>query len=140
MMNILYALLVMIFLFTGFCRADIYVITHRDNPVQSINETQLKDLYLARSQTFPNGESAIIYEAGDDELRARFIRLALGMRVRQFDAYWARLVFAGRVLPLNNVQQEAQLLDHISNNIYAIGYIDTLASAGLLKTLLVIQE
>ena len=139
-MNILSAFTLTIIFLSGLCRADIYVITHRDNPVQSMNETQLKDLYLARSQTFPNGESAIIYEAGYDELRARFIRLALGMRVRQFDAYWARLVFAGRVLPLNNVQQEAQLFTYISNSINAIGYTRSVPLSEPVKTLLVINE
>lgn len=139
-MNILNALTFIVIFLSGFCHAEIYVITHRDNPVHSISEDQLKDLYLGRSQALENGENAIIYEGVDDELRAQFIRLALGMRVRQFDAYWARLVFAGRVLPLSLVKQDAQLLDHISNNIYAIGYTNSVPLSESVKTLLVINE
>jgi len=140
MMNILYALLVMIFLFTGFCRADIYVITHRDNPVKTLSNDQLRDLYLARSQSLPNGDDATIYEGGEADLRARFILNALGMRERQFDAYWARLIFAGRVLPLKTVDQESELMSHLSNNTHAIGYTDRLPESDSVKTLLVINE
>jgi ABC-type phosphate transport system substrate-binding protein len=140
MMNIFYVLLVMLFLFTGFCRADIYVVTHRDNPVQALSHDQLRDLYLARSQSLPNGEGATIYESGEADLRARFILSALSMRERQFDAYWARLVFAGRVLPLKTVDQESELMSHLSNNTHAIGYTDGLPESDSVKTLLVINE
>lgn len=133
-------LLVIIILFAGFCRADIYVVTHRDNPVQTLNVNELRDLYLARNQSLPSGETAIVYEGTEAELRSRFIRSALGMRVRQFDAYWARLVFAGRVLPLNFAEQESELFAHLANNIHAIGYTDRSPPTGTLKTLLVINE
>jgi hypothetical protein len=139
-MNMLRGLLVIIILFAGFCRADIYVVTHRDNPVQTLNVNELRDLYLARSQSLPSGETAIVYEGTEAELRSRFIRSALGMRVRQFDAYWARLVFAGRVLPLNLAEQESELFTHLANNIHAIGYTDRSPQQETLKTLLVINE
>ncbi|MFY0640138.1 MAG: hypothetical protein JXR16_03755 [Bermanella sp.] len=139
-MNILNALTVIIIFLSGFCRAEIHVVTHRDNPVHSISENQLRDLYLARSQTIENGVNATIYEGGGDELRARFIRLALGMRVRQFDAYWARLVFAGRMLPLNKTNKESELFTQLENNIHAIGYTDRAPQSQTLKTLLVINE
>jgi ABC-type phosphate transport system substrate-binding protein len=140
MMKIFCAVLAMIFLFTGFCRADIYVVTHRDNPVQALSHAQLRDLYLARAQSLPSGEDAIIYEGTDAELRARFILNALGMRERQFDAYWARLIFAGRVLPLSTDDNENELLTNLSKNIHAIGYTDRLPDGATYKALLVIND
>ena len=139
-MNMFSISTLIMFLFAGFCRAEIYVVTHRDNPVESLSANELQDLNLARNQTFTNGEHATIYEGGGDELRSRFIRLALGMRVRQFDAYWARLVFAGRVLPLNYINEEAQLLEHIATNIYAIGYINRPPLSESVKTLIVLND
>jgi hypothetical protein len=139
-MNKFGALLVILILFAGFCRADIYVVTHRNNPVQTLNVNELRDLYLARSQSLPIGEKATVYERKEAELRSRFIRSVLGMRERQFDAYWARLVFAGRVLPLNLAEQENELFVHLANNIHAIGYTDRSPQSESLKTLLIIHE
>jgi hypothetical protein len=114
-MNILRTLIVITLLFANFCQAEIYVVTHRDNPTQSLNANEVRDLYLARSQSLPSGESVIVYEGAEADLRSRFIRSALGMRVRQFDAYWARLIFAGRVLPLKLAKQESELFTHLAN-------------------------
>jgi hypothetical protein len=139
-MNILRTLIAITLLFANFCQAEIYVVTHRDNPAQSLNANEVRDLYLARSQSLPSGESVIVYEGAEADLRSRFIRLALGMRVRQFDAYWARLIFAGRVLPLKLAKQESELFTHLANNVHAIGYSDNRPQSDVLKTLLVINE
>jgi len=133
-------LIVITLLLGSFCRAEIYVVTHRDNPVQTVAINDIRDLYLARRQSLPNGESATVYDRADTELRSRFIQAVLGMRVRQFDAYWARLIFAGRVLPLSLAEQESELLNHLSNNIHAIGYTEQPPQNQSLKTLLVINE
>lgn len=124
----------------GFGQAEIYVITHRDNPIQALNPSQVRDLYLARNQNVIGDKNVIIYDRSDLELRQRFIEKVVGMNVRQFDAYWARLIFAGRVLPLSEAAQGSELLTGIDDNINAIGYTDEKPSSNTIKTLLVINE
>lgn len=129
-----------IVLLSSLCQADIYVVTHRDNPVEALAEHEVKDLYLARSRAFEHGETAKVYDRSNQALRERFVQSLLGMKVRQFDAYWARLVFAGRVLPLGKAEQDAELLQSISEDVHAIGYLEHAPSSADFKTLLVIAD
>lgn len=126
-------------LITSLAQADIYVVTHRDNPIVEMDEQQIKDLYLGRTKAFSNGAFAHVYER-DDALRERFVQSLLNMRVRQFDAYWARLIFAGRVLPLNRVENDSELLERIKKDVHAIGYINHLPASDELKTVLRIRD
>lgn len=139
-MNRLRVLTVFIVLLGSLCQADIYVVTHRDNPVEALARQEVKDLYLARRRAFKHGETAIVYDREDAALRERFIQSLVGMNVRQFDAYWARLVFAGRVLPLGKAEQDAELLQNLSDEVHAIGYLDQAPESPDFKTLLVIAD
>jgi len=139
-MKIIPVLTILIILLAGVCRADIFVVTHQDNPIRSLTKEQVRELYLARSHAFPDGEDARVFDRTEGVLRTRFIESVLDMRVRQFDAYWARLIFAGRVLPLDIADREDELLIRLKEDIHSIAYTDRLFESETIKTLLVVRE
>ncbi|WP_369601130.1 hypothetical protein AAIA72_15150 [Hahella sp. SMD15-11] len=122
----------------GSVQADIYVVVHRDSPLTRVTPELIRDLYLARVQSLPSGERLIPVDRADEALRARFIESLIGMDVRRFDAYWARLVFAGRVLPPVKVESEDQLSGTLSERPTAVGYTDRPPASAELRTVLVI--
>lgn len=125
---------------THSCFADIHVITHTDNPIQQLSQDEIRDLYMGRSKAFPNGEFASVFDRKEDsEIRARFFKHIAGMRLRQIDAFWARLVFAGRMLPLEKVEHVSDLERRIAENKNAIGYINQSPESENLKTIYVIK-
>ncbi len=134
------ALTSILLLLASIGQAEIYVVTNRDNPVATMDKQAVRDLYLARSRAFEHGDAAIVYDRGNTPVRKRFLTALLGMNERQFDAYWARLVFAGRVLPLEQAEQADELRKRVANNINAIGYLDEAPTWPDLKTVLVIPE
>lgn len=134
------SLLVLSLLLSVCCRADIYVVTHRDNPIESLSEQQVRDLYLARSKAWPNGEFIVVYDHEDTELRSRFFKRLTGMSLRQADAYWARLIFAGRILPLEQLSGEAALVDIAKETSNMLGYLENPPESQLLKVLYVIPS
>ena len=133
------SLLLLTILLSAICRADIYLVTHKHNPVESLTEQQVRDLYLARSKALPNGEFVTVFDHEDQVLRSRFFKALTGMSLRQADAYWARLIFAGRILPLEHVNGEAALAEIARETKDILGYIDKPPDSQLLKVLYVIQ-
>ncbi len=127
-------------LLASLSQADIYVVANRDNPIASMDRQAVRDLYLARSRAFDDGAAVTVYDRNDTPLRARFLRSLLGMNERQFDAYWARLVFAGRVLPLAQAEQVDELRKRIAEDVNAIGYMDEMPPSPDLKALLVVAD
>lgn len=110
----------------GSLSADIYVVTHSDTPVQEVSKENLRDLYLGRTRALPNGDFALVYDRESvGSLRSRFYDHVAGMDLRQVDAFWARLVFAGRVLPLEKVRNDEALQSLIAQSVNAVGYLES---------------
>ena len=106
--------------------ADIAVIVHRDNPVQSMTARQVSDIYLGRTRAFESGVLMNIYELPvDSPLREKFFHGLNGMNLKQLNAYWARLRFSGEVLPPVSLQDSRALINAVRRDQNAIAYIDT---------------
>lgn len=116
--------------------AEVVVIVHPDNPVQTMTPRQVSDLYLGRSRfigTHQKGSSlpAIIYEhPADSPLREVFFRSLNGMTLSQLNAYWARLRFSGEILPPVALGDSRAVVDAVRRNRSAIGYVDASAISG----------
>ncbi len=126
----------------GGAHADIAVIVHADNPVQSLTTRQTAELYLGRVRTFDTGQYALVIDQGrDDPLRGRFFKDVSGMTIGQVTAYWSRLQFTGQVQPPRSLEGDAAVLDFVRRNPTAIGYISTMpALDAKVKTVLVLRD
>lgn len=123
-------------------RAEIAVIVHTDNPVQSLTVRQTAELYLGRVRTFDTGQYALVIDQGrDDPLRGRFFKDVSGMSVGQVTAYWSRLQFTGQVQPPRSLDGDAAVLDFVRRNPTAIGYVSSVPPQDAkVKTVLVLRE
>lgn len=127
-------------IFSGVSWGDIYVVTNINNPHDSLSKQEVRDFYLGRRRSFAEGNFTAIYDRkADSELRAKFFRALTGMQLRQVDAFWARLVFAGRMLPLKEVENNSTLEELIANEVNSIGYMSSKPTHDQLKTLMIIS-
>lgn len=118
-------------------QAEVFVVVHRDNVVSGLDAEYLAKLYLGRSRTFPDGEVAVLIDQRDqDPAREVFFRRLLGMTLSQANAYWARLMFTGRVSPPLVRNGDAAVLAAIRDNPLAIGYVGSPPADDLLKVVL----
>ncbi|MDO3722176.1 hypothetical protein QVZ43_10625 [Marinobacter sp. chi1] len=121
--------------------ADIYVVTHADSPIETISKEALRDLYLGRARALPNGEFASIYDRkGNADLRSQFYQHVAGMGLSQVDAFWARLVFAGRMLPLEKVEGDQELKEVVAEDKSAISYLGVPPDHPGLKVIYLVSE
>ncbi|WP_415897893.1 hypothetical protein [Neptuniibacter sp. QD57_21] len=104
--------------------ADMIVICHPDSEVEQLSRKQVIDLYMGRVQHFPNGNKASTLDLpSDSDQRAKFYKGLTGKSLSQINAYWARLIFAGRATPPQAVQSSQEVIDTIMKDTTAIGYI-----------------
>lgn len=136
------ALLVSVLLATAPVRADIAVIVHAANPVQSLTVRQVAELYLGRTRAFESGQYAVVVDhAREDPVRVRFFKDISGMSLGQVTAFWSRLKFTGQVQPPQTLEDDAAVLEYVRTNAGAIGYVGTSSIGGAkVKTVLVLRE
>lgn len=104
--------------------ADLLLIVNSNNPIVSLERKQVVDIFMGRATAFPNQQPAHTLDVADvNNLRAIFYKSLTGKNEAQVDAYWATLVFAGRMSPPEKLPDEAAVIKAVKNNPAAIGYV-----------------
>ncbi|HEX5363835.1 MAG TPA: phosphate ABC transporter substrate-binding protein [Gallionella sp.] len=105
--------------------ADIVVVVSPSSPLLKMSKHQLADIYLGKASYFPDGKKAEPIDqpegaAARDEFYAKFI----GKSPVQVKAYWSKTIFTGRGEPPREVESGIEVKNRVTENPYAIGYIE----------------
>lgn len=105
-------------------QADILVVVNQDNPTGDLSKREIIDLYMGRNLYFADGSQALrLDQPPESGERKLFYQNLVKKSVAQVNAYWAKLLFAGRSSPPTTMENAEQLIETIRNNPRAIGYI-----------------
>lgn len=133
-MKKIYFLLMMVLLCCRSVYADVLVIVNADNTVKDMSKSEVTAIFMGRYQSFKNGVYALpIDQAADSNIRASFYSLLTGRNIAYINAYWARILFTGRATPPRQVPDNKDVIDLISQNPNAIGYVDSSVDPKKLK-------
>ncbi len=126
-------------LLIGPAQAELAIIAHPDNPEPALTLNQVKRLYLAKSNSFPQGGKArrADQEAGSPAYR-EFLEKVLKSRKKQLDAYWSKMTFTGRGIRPETVGGDAEVKAWVKQRPEGIGYIDLEQIDEQVKVMLII--
>ncbi len=138
--RILYRLLVpaVLLWLTGTAHADIAIIVHPDNPLSSLQESDLKKIFLGRMPLFPQTRQEIHpFDLPEDHpVFVRFYQQVLqqdGAKLKRYRAYY---LFSGRGRLPTSARSTDDMISQIAQDPAAIGYIDASQSSRSIKVLL----
>jgi ABC-type phosphate transport system substrate-binding protein len=106
--------------------ADVVAVVSAKNSVAVLNKSQLADIFLGKTNRFPDGtQAAPIDQAEGSAVRDEFYDKIVGKTAAQIKAYWSKIIFTGRGQPPPTVSSASEMKKRISENPAAIGYIDS---------------
>lgn len=119
-----YLLIFITLILSGAIRAEIVVIVNASNSITALEHKQIVDLFMGRVSSFPNKQPAqpLDLKAGTP-LRAVFYKTLTGKSEAQVDAYWATLIFAGRMSPPKQFSDDQALIQEVAKEPAAIAYV-----------------
>ena len=121
-------------------QADVLVIVNIKNPLVSLERKQVVDLFMGRVTAFPNKQTAQTLDLKTGiALRATFYKALTGKSEAQVDAYWATLVFAGRMSPPEQFADTKALINAVASNPAAIAYVPRQALPRGVKVVMELQ-
>jgi len=107
-------------------RAEIVVVVNAANPIESFSRRELVDLYMGRTQHFPDGSLVLRLDLPpDSQVRSDFYRGLVNKSVAEVNAYWAKLLFTGRASPPQVMDNSQNVLKAVRENKNAVGYVDS---------------
>lgn len=119
----------------------IVVVVNKDNPVEQLSRSDLIDLFMGKYVAFPNDSEAIPVELeGEHEIKVTFYQELVGMSLSRVNAYWSRLRFTGRKRSAVFQSDETEVIDFISSNKQAIGYMPKSLINKNLKVVYILNE
>jgi ABC-type phosphate transport system substrate-binding protein len=120
------ALATILVLGTGTVHAGVVVVVGASSAVASLDKTQVSDIFLGKSATFPGGAQAVpVDQAEGASQREEFHTKVTGKSGAQLSAYWSKLVFSGKASPPKEVPGAAEAKALVAANPNMIGYIDS---------------
>ncbi len=102
------------------------MIVNATNQTTELTQRQLVNLYMGRTQYYPDGMLALpVDQAPDSAARQIFYKTLVGKSVAEVNAYWAKLLFTGRASPPRALMDPETVLQVVRENRNAIGYIES---------------
>ncbi|WP_118182964.1 phosphate ABC transporter substrate-binding protein [Paraburkholderia phosphatilytica] len=116
---------VALWLCASVCDAQLVVIVSAKNPVSTLSENQVADIYLGRTSQLPGGGDVVPVDLADDSAnRTEFYKDVAGKSPAQLRAYWSKLIFTGRGQPPREVADATAVKKLVANGANTIGYIE----------------
>jgi hypothetical protein len=131
----------MLLMSTSCVASEIYVITHADTPLNGITKNQLFDLYMGRRNSIENsGQLYLIERDRNSMLREQFFRSIKGVPLPVVNAYWAKLVFTGKVKAPKTIEPESEVIRNVSLHRNSLAYVTDKPDVEMVKVLLVLAK
>ncbi|MCF7500207.1 MULTISPECIES: phosphate ABC transporter substrate-binding protein [unclassified Pseudoalteromonas] len=103
--------------------ADVAVIVNPANG-NAIDEGTIKKIYLGKAKSFDDGTKVNPVNQDGNSVSDEFNDKVVGKSSSQLNAYWSKLVFTGKGTPPEKLANDQAVIDFVSANGDAIGYID----------------
>ncbi|WP_144395340.1 hypothetical protein [Pleionea sediminis] len=106
-------------------RADtLVVIVNTENSTNSMTKNQLIDVFMGKYVAFDNGSRAQPLDNIDpSEVKTQFYQKLVGLSLARVNAYWSRIKFTGRARPPLELDSNETVINYVTENTNAIGYI-----------------
>ena len=117
--------------------AEVVVVMSSSSSVSSLTKAQVSQIFLAKSAALPGGGSATpIDQSEGAAARNEFYTKVAAKDAAQMKAYWSQLMFTGKAQRPRSVSGDAAVIQAVSANPGAIGYVNASAVNGSVKVVL----
>lgn len=105
--------------------AKLVVVVAKDSAITELDENTVQNIFLSRTNRYPDGNKAKPIELHNNEHRKEFYTLLTGKSPKQLSAYWTTLIFSGKGTPPKKYNELDKLLETINTEVGMITYLDS---------------
>jgi len=119
------------FIATTSALAGYKVIVNPGNRISEISKKDLKRIYKMRKKKWDEGGGTImpVNLRESNSVRKEFSKEVMGRSVKKMAAYYLKRALAGKGQPPKTMKTEKDVIDFVSSNTNAIGYVSSAAGS-----------
>lgn len=100
------------------------VVVRDDNPVRELTSAEVSDLFLRKTMSWDDGTPVLpVDRRRGAEIVDIFSKAVHRKSASAIESYWSRQVFSGEGVPPTRVGSDREVLEYVSRNRGAIGYV-----------------
>ncbi len=136
MKKLIYILIISLFA-SAYLQAQSYVIiVNSQNTTASLSKKEISNFFLKKKKKWASGEKVVPIDlSGKSETRKSFTKEIHKKSIGAIKSYWQQYVFAGKGTPPTEKKTDQEIIDYVSNNIKAVGYVSASADISKVKAL-----
>lgn len=105
--------------------AEVVVAVRSDSEIGSLSRNEVINIFLGRWRQLPSGQQARPLDQPVQSFeRQAFYQTLINKSVAEINAYWARLLFTGRVSPPATMDSPEKTVEELLRNPNAIAYLE----------------
>ena len=113
-----------LFSFFNFQTHALFIIVNKKNNITTMSTKSIKKIYLGKMTRWGNNEPTVIADyVSSHKLREKFSAQYLGKTAFKVYKIWIRHSLSGRTSPPHYFRDERDIVDYVSSNVGAIGYV-----------------
>lgn len=112
----------------GMACAEDVLVAHPSVPIDAVDQVTLRDVFLGRRTTWPNGLRVVVVLVREGDASQR-LASELGKTPQQLTNWWKRLVFTGEGNMPEQVEGGPALIARVASLPGSIGWIERPADA-----------
>lgn len=120
---------------------DVVVVVNQKNSVSKLSRDEVIDIFMGRNRLLSSGITALPLDLPSTAVeRENFYFRLTGKSMSQINAYWARLILTGRASPPTLMRSQEAVMQMVTDNRSAIGYVDRNHASSQVKTVFELDE
>lgn len=120
---------------------DLVIIVNPASGVERISRDEVTAIFMGRTKKLPSGITALpIDQVASNRDKARFYAELINKELSEINSYWARLIFSGQASPPRQADTVAEVIEIVSSNKGAIGYVPRSAATKQVRVALDLSQ
>jgi hypothetical protein len=105
--------------------SQLNVIVNKNAGINSLTADEIRQIYLAKRNSFPNGKTVVPIDNNEDsKVFGRFYDKIVHKGGSQLNSYWSRLIFTGKGSPPQQVNDRDDILKMVETDSRAMAYVE----------------
>lgn len=103
---------------------EIVMVTHPQTKISTLSKSEIKRIYLGKSNYIQNTELKVINQSQKSPLSQIFLKQYLKMNQQKFIKWWLKQQIIGRARPPILTNNDQEVINNVLKETNIIGYID----------------
>lgn len=126
------------FAFAPVASAEVAIIVNADSEIANASTSEVAQLFLGKRNRIDGQAVRAVDQSEGQATRDEFYNKVVGKTASQLNAYWSRLIFTGKGTPPDQVDDDAEVVEYVAEDVDLVGYVSPSAVDETVKVILVI--